>query len=87
MPPTLKNGKICYIEIPATDLPRSAEFYRAVFGWSIRRRGDGQTAFDDGVGEVSGTWVAGRSPSREPGLLLYVMVDSVAATIRCSKPS
>ena len=81
MPPTLKNGKICYIEIPATDLPRSAEFYRAVFGWSIRRRGDGQTAFDDGVGEVSGTWVAGRSPSREPGLLLYVMVDSVAATI------
>ena len=24
MPPTLANGKICYIEIPATDLDRSA---------------------------------------------------------------
>lgn len=81
MPPTLKNGKICYLEIPATDLPGAAEFYRAVFGWSIRKRGDGRTAFDDGVGEVSGTWVAGRPPSRDAGLLFYVMVDSVAATL------
>jgi predicted enzyme related to lactoylglutathione lyase len=30
---------------------------------------------------VSGTWVTGRKPSREAGLLLYIMVDSVAATI------
>jgi predicted enzyme related to lactoylglutathione lyase len=81
MPPTLSNGKICYIEIPATDVVRSVAFYQAVFGWTIRRRGDGQVAFDDGVGEVSGTWVVGRPPSREPGLLLYIMVDSVAATI------
>jgi uncharacterized protein len=81
MPPTLANGKICYVEIPALDVSRSVLFYRAVFGWAIRRRGDGSTAFDDAVGEVSGTWVAGRPPSREAGLLLYIMVDSVAATI------
>lgn len=81
MPPTRANGKICYLEIPAHDVQRSIDFYRAVFGWKTRRRGDGHTAFDDGVGEVSGAWVAGRPPSREPGLLLYVMVDSVAATI------
>jgi predicted enzyme related to lactoylglutathione lyase len=79
MPPTMANGKICYIEIPATDIGRSADFYAKVFGWRIRRRGDGQTAFDDAVGEVSGTWVRGRPP-REPGLLIYIMVDSVAAT-------
>jgi predicted enzyme related to lactoylglutathione lyase len=35
MPPTLGNGKICYIEIPALDIKRSAEFYRNVFGWNI----------------------------------------------------
>jgi predicted enzyme related to lactoylglutathione lyase len=81
MSPTLANGKICYIEIPAVDIRRSVEFYQKVFGWMIRRRGDGSTAFDDGVGEVSGTWVTGRTPSPEPGLLLYIMVDSVAATI------
>jgi predicted enzyme related to lactoylglutathione lyase len=81
MPPTLGNGKICYLEIPALDLGRSIDFYQAVFGWAIRRRGDGSPAFDDGVGEVSGTWVTGRPPSSEPGLLLYIMVDSVTASV------
>ena len=81
MPPTLANGKICYVEIPATDIGRSADFYTRVVGWSTRQRGDGSTAFDDTTGEVSGTWVLKRSPATEPGLLIYVMVDSVAATI------
>ena len=50
-------------------------------GWTIRRRGDGEIAFDDAVGEVSGAWVTGRPPSTEAGLLLYVWVDSVAASL------
>jgi predicted enzyme related to lactoylglutathione lyase len=79
MPPTLANGKICYIEIPATDIVRSADFYKKVFGWHIRRRGDGNTAFDDSTGEVSGTWVLKRPPASTSGFLFYVMVDSVAA--------
>jgi predicted enzyme related to lactoylglutathione lyase len=81
MPPTLANGKICYIEIPAADIGRSGEFYRQVFGWNIRQRGDGHTAFDDTTGQVSGTWVLGRAPASAPGLLVYIMVDSVAATL------
>lgn len=78
--PTLGNGKICYVEIPAVDIERSAAFYREVFGWQTRQRGDGHLAFDDGVGQVSGTWVTGRPPSTQPGLLIYIMVDSVEAT-------
>ena len=81
MPPTFANGKICYIEMPATDIARSSEFYKQVFGWSIRKRGDGTVAFDDTTGEVSGTWVKGRPPSGKPGLLFYIMVDSVAVTV------
>ncbi len=80
MPPTLTNGKICYIEIPALDIAHSADFYKRVFGWNIRLSGHGRTSFDDGVGEVSGAWVLGRPPASAPGLLVYVMVDSVAAT-------
>jgi uncharacterized protein len=80
MPPTLSNGKICYVELPATDIQQSAEFYQRVFGWRIRKRGDGATAFDDTTGEVSGSWVRGRTPAT-PGLLIYIMVDSVAETI------
>ena len=79
--PTLANGKVCYLEIPAIDINRSASFYKEVFGWQIRRRGDGHIAFDDTVNEVSGTWVAGRKAATEPGLLIYIMVDSIAATI------
>ena len=81
MPPTIGNGKICFMQIPTTDIARSADFYQSVFGWSIRQREDGRTTFDDGVGEVSGEWVLGRPPSSEPGLLVYIMVDSVAATV------
>lgn len=81
MPPTRANGKICYVEIPATDIDRSAAFYKTVFGWNVRLRRDGHKAFDDTVGEVSGAWVKGRPPAAKPGLLFYVMVDSVEATI------
>ena len=81
MPPTLGNGKICYLEIPATDVATSAAFYQAIAGWKIRKRGDGAIAFDDGVGEVSGTWVTGRPPMDTVGLLVYIMVDSVADTV------
>lgn len=82
MQPTLGHGKICYIEMPASDIARSAQFYKTVFGWNIRTRGDGSTAFDDGVGQVSGTWVLGRPPSDKPGFLFYIMVDSVAAMLK-----
>ena len=67
--------------MPASDIQRSAEFYEKVFGWHNRKRGDGAIAFDDGVGQVSGTWVTNRPPAATPGLLIYIMVDDVEATI------
>jgi predicted enzyme related to lactoylglutathione lyase len=69
------------VEIPSTDIQVSRKFYENVFGWQVRARGDGSTAFDDGVGQVSGSWVLGRPPMAEVGLLVYIMVDSVSATI------
>jgi predicted enzyme related to lactoylglutathione lyase len=81
MAPTFGNGKICYIEIPATDIASSSDFYHKVFGWQIRRRGDGSTSFDDGVGEVSGVWLLGRPPSATPGLMIHIMVDDMSATL------
>ncbi|HEX2919447.1 MAG TPA: VOC family protein [Edaphobacter sp.] len=75
-----KNGKICYIEMPATDPQRSAAFYSRVFGWTVRMRGDGATAFDDTTGQVSGAFLTGR-PAQNPGFVVYIMVDDAAATI------
>jgi uncharacterized protein len=74
-------GKICYLEIPTTDVEISANFYSKIFGWKIRVRGDGERAFDDSTGAVSGTWVLGRAPNRDPGMLTYVMVDNIDETL------
>jgi uncharacterized protein len=79
--PTFGDGKICYLEIPATDIARSADFYQRVFGWHIRKDSDGSISFDDAVGEVSGMWVLGRPPSTSPGILISIMVDDVAASL------
>jgi predicted enzyme related to lactoylglutathione lyase len=82
MEPTLGHGKICYIEMPSIDVAKSAEFYRKVFGWNVRTRGDGEVAFDDGVGQVSGTWVLGRRAFDGTGLTIHIMVDDIEAAMK-----
>ena len=83
--PTYRNGKICYVEIPARDPAQSAEFYVRVFGWSFRTRGDGSLAFDDTVGQVSGSFVRDRDAARETGVMVYVMVADAVACIDAIK--
>jgi predicted enzyme related to lactoylglutathione lyase len=80
--PTAKHGKICYLELPASNVSQSAAFYSKTFGWRMRTRGDGSQAFDDATGEVSGSFVTGRGASGSPGMLLYIMVDSVVDECR-----
>ena len=80
--PGMPHGKICYIEIPAFDVAKSARFYTGVFRWKTRLRGDGATAFDDATGYVSGAFVRLRRPSRRPGALVYINVDDVAKSVK-----
>jgi predicted enzyme related to lactoylglutathione lyase len=76
-----KNGKICYIELPATDAQRSADFYSQIFGWTIRSRGDGAISFDDTIGEVSGSFDLAKKAVPHPGFIVSIMVDDIRATI------
>lgn len=78
--PTFANGKICYIEIPSDDIEVSSKFYETVFDWKIRRRDDGSVSFDDGAGEVSGTWITDRKASIQIGLMISIMVDDIHIT-------
>jgi uncharacterized protein len=77
----MADGKIRYLQIPAADLDASAGFYETVFGWGTRTNTHGERAFDDASGQVSGTWVLGRSPTSEPGVLVWVMVENVEVTL------
>lgn len=89
MQPTMGHGKVCYIELPAGDVRISAAFYASVFGWDVRTREDGSTGFDDGVGQVSGTWTSVRKPLTDDALItgpmIHIMVDDAAATVDAIK--
>lgn len=77
----LPRPRLCYLEIPAVDLSDAVAFYESVFGWNIRHRDSDRPSFDDATGNVSGAWVTGRKPCGEPGLLQYVWVDAIDATL------
>jgi predicted enzyme related to lactoylglutathione lyase len=75
-------GRIHYIEMPSKGVEESAEFYRTVFGWTIRSRGDGVTAFDDAASAVSGAWITDLQPVGDPGFRIYISVVDAVATSR-----
>lgn len=77
----LRRPRLCYLEIPAVDVARSVAFYEKVFGWNIRHRDTPRPSFDDATGNVSGAWVTGRAISRDAGLLPYIWVDNIDATL------
>ena len=74
------HGKICYLEIPAKTGEASADFYSSIFGWKVRKRGDGEIAFDDPAG-VSGTWVKESDRTPDEHTRTYIMVDAINDTL------
>jgi len=77
----MSHGKICYLEIPARTAEASADFYSTIFGWKVRKRGDGALAFDDS-GCVSGTWVKESDRTADERTRSYIMVDSITDTLK-----
>jgi predicted enzyme related to lactoylglutathione lyase len=86
----MATGTLNYIQVPATDLDQSATFFEEVFGWRINRYpavdtdGEPQTAyvgFVDSSGNVGGEFVLDRTPTREPGLLPSIHVQSIDETL------
>lgn len=75
------NGRLSYIQIPATNVRESAEFYARAFGWIVRSGNDHHLSFTDATGDMIGAWVTGRVSSREPGVLPYIYVHGVDAAI------
>ncbi|MPZ98096.1 MAG: VOC family protein [Dehalococcoidia bacterium] len=80
-----RHGKVSYLEIPAVDVSRSAAFYEAVFGWSVRRQDDARHAdragFDDAAHDLIGALVTGLEPSNDAGFLPYIYVEGIDAAL------
>ena len=77
----MPHGKVCYLEIPANRAEDSAAFYTKVFGWEVHARGDGNLSFED-AGSVNGTWVTDSDRIADEKTRVYIMVDSIAATLK-----
>ncbi len=77
---SLPFPRFCYLEIPATDPRKSAEFYKSVFGWNIRRGDSDRPSFDDPSG-VSGAFVTYLKPGQEPGILPSIWVKDIESFV------
>jgi predicted enzyme related to lactoylglutathione lyase len=73
----LAHGQLCYLQIPALDIARSAEFYAAVFGWHTDPPGSGFEAPG-----LIGQWVADRGVAAAAGPLGWIAVDDIDETLR-----
>ena len=76
-----RPGGVSYLAIPARDVARSAEFYRAVFGWELRGEA-GSPSFSDGTGHVIGHWRTDLDVAGEAGIRPYVYVTDLAAALQ-----
>jgi uncharacterized protein len=80
MSSVFRAGGISYLRVPAQDPHRSAEFYEAAFGWTVRTDRD-DPAFEDGTGHVIGHFVSDQPAAGDAGVRPYVFVESVDATL------
>ncbi len=79
-PSVFRPGGVSYLHIPCRDPSRAADFYEAVFGWSPRRDSD-EPAFSDATGHVIGHFIVGEPAPAQTGILPFVYVDDVDATL------
>jgi predicted enzyme related to lactoylglutathione lyase len=70
------RGQVVYLQIPASDPEVSARFYEAVFGWKIDPP---ETGFE--APGMIGQWVTDRPASPAGGILVWITVDDVAASL------
>jgi predicted enzyme related to lactoylglutathione lyase len=75
---------IVYVEIPAPDLDAASAFYASVFGWTVRESDlsdQPYAMFSAGGDALSGGLDPSRAVQREGGVILYLKVDDIAATL------
>jgi len=70
------HGQVVYLQIPAIDITESATFYRRVFGWEVEPPESGFEAPG-----LIGQWVTDRPLDRDEGLVAWIHVDDIDASL------
>jgi predicted enzyme related to lactoylglutathione lyase len=72
-----------YVEFPATDIPRTKQFYQQVFGWKFEDYGPDYTSFVDG--RIAGGFTAERKGTAGSGPLVVIYavdLERVQSTVK-----
>jgi predicted enzyme related to lactoylglutathione lyase len=76
-----EHGRLSYIQIPATNVQASGDFYAGVFGWEVGSGGKDHLSFSDAARGMIGAWVTERASSPHSGVLPYIYVHGIDAVI------
>jgi uncharacterized protein len=74
--PSPVHGQLTYLQVPATDVARSAVFYQRIFGWQVDPP---QPGFE--APGLIGQWVTDRPPAPDAGMLAWIQVDRLDTTL------
>ena len=74
-------GNLCWFQITSTDLPKTADFFKALFGWETTSFMEGHIAIKTS-GSVQGGFM--QKPPQAPAtdVYIFVQVDDVAETLK-----
>jgi predicted enzyme related to lactoylglutathione lyase len=72
----LEHGQLCYLQLPAADISRSAEFYMRIFNW----RTDPPNSGFEAPGLI-GQWIEDRAPAADAGPLAWINVADIDDTL------
>ena len=67
-----EKGQVVYLQLPAVDIAASADFYEAVFGWSVDR----DTGRFDAPG-IIGEWTTDRASAGDTGPVVWILADQL----------
>lgn len=68
------DNQIDYVELPATDIASTKQFYASVFGWKFEDYGPAYTSFFDG--RLAGGFTAAVTP-KSGGVLLVIYASDL----------
>ena len=71
------HGQLCYVQIPAPDIPRSAAFYSTLFGWHTNPPEPGFEAPG-----LIGQWVEDRRVDPGAGPVAWIAVEDIDDALR-----
>jgi uncharacterized protein len=77
------DRRVDYVEFPATDIPRTKQFYERVFGWKFQDYGPGYTSFVDG--RLAGGFTKDRAGNAGTGPLVVIYaveLEQVQASVK-----